>query len=330
MARSHDISISIIVATRGRIDCLERLLESLCRVEGRNEIDHEIIIANNSVDESVAREVDDLVGRFSQQAGSLRMVRENRKGKAFATNSAIAAAAGEIVAFLDDDVTVAPDWLPAIADFFTQHPFAAMQGTILLPPEAERDPNVQRVYQRYRTICLFPARPAVKEIKTLTGANMAIRQETLARVGLFDTRLGPGQSGTSDDTELAERILRAGERIACAPRAVVYHDVDWSRLTEDYFRFRHQQQGRSRLIYKQTSFPSIVTDLLRSMTAFIWYSIRNNERKKYRAKGRCFHYGAMLREKTQWLSQNRPGQPLTAGPPPHAPKDFPGLDRENS
>lgn len=330
MARNQDISISIVIATQGRIDCLDRLLESLCRLNARNEIDHEIIIANNGIDESIACDVDDLVRQFSQrQAGPFRVVRENRKGKAFATNSAIAASIGDIVAFLDDDVTVAPDWLRAIADFFTEHSFAAMQGTILLPLEAEGDPEVQRVYQRYRTICLFPARPAVKEIKTLTGANMAIRKEVLVRVGLFDTRLGPGQSGTSDDTELAERIIRAGERIACAPKAVVYHEVDWSRLTEDYFRFRHQQQGRSRLIYKQTSFPSIVTDLVRSMAAFIWYSIRDNERKKYRAKGRCFHYRAMLREKTQLPFDNRPGQSLTADPPPHTHKDPPALDREN-
>jgi GT2 family glycosyltransferase len=325
------ISISIVIATKGRIDSLARLLESLSRLNRRTEIDHEVIIANNAPDESVARDVDAVVKRFSEpDARPRRVVRVNRAGKAVATNSAILLAKGTIIAFLDDDVAVAPGWLEAVADFFQNHSFEAMQGTIVLSPESEQDPEIQRMYHRYRTICLFPPRPAVEEIETLTGANMAIRKDMFTKVGLFDPRLGPGQSGTSDDTELAERIIRASGRIGCAPKAVVYHEVDWNRLTEDYFRLRHEQQGRSRLIYKKTSLPSIGADLIRAMIGLLLHSALNNERKKYRAKGRYYHYRSMLREKIGPLFRGKRGEsPSLTDPILYRPKELPLLDREN-
>lgn len=101
------------------------------------------------------------------------------------------------------------------------------------------------------------------------------------------------------DVEFGRRVLRSGGRIGYEPRSVVYHQVDWSRLTEEYFRLRHEMQGRSRLIYKQTSMLSICSDLARSALTFCWYAAMGDERKKYRAKGRYFHYRAMLREKVQ-------------------------------
>jgi GT2 family glycosyltransferase len=328
---NQQLTISIVIATKGRIDSLGRLLESFCQVDGRHEIDHELIVANNAEDPAVARNVDDLVRRFSQRGTEpFRVIRVKRAGKAFAINTVIPHTEGAIIAFLDDDVAVAPDWLKGVADFFCHYPFAAMQGTILLSPGSENDPELQRLYQRYRTICLFPLRSTVQEIRTLTGANMAVRKEIFAKIGLFDPRLGPGQSGTSDDTELAERIIRAGGRIGCAPQAVVYHEVDWSRLTADYFRFRHEQQGRSRLIHKKTSVPSIVADLARSGLAFVLHSALNNERDKYRAKGRCYHYRAMLREKMKLLfSGGGQVSAPTADPVRYPQKDLAILDREN-
>jgi GT2 family glycosyltransferase len=58
------------------------------------------------------------------------------------------------------------------------------------------------------------------------------------------------------DVEFGERVLRAGRRIGYEPRSVVYHDVDWSRLAEAYFKRRHELQGRSRAIYKASGVSS--------------------------------------------------------------------------
>jgi SAM-dependent methyltransferase len=55
------------------------------------------------------------------------------------------------------------------------------------------------------------------------GANMAFRREVFDQIGLFDTRLGAGASGCSEDSEFWYRMLAAGMSIVYEPRAAVWH-----------------------------------------------------------------------------------------------------------
>lgn len=298
-----DPSISIVIATKGRLDGLRRLFASLKRVSDWREIRPEVIIGNNADDPSLARSVQELVEAFDREVGEVRHLRElnpaQPRAKCRTQNMAIGQARGDILAFIDDDVEVASQWLRAVCDFFTKSSFEAMQGPILIPPEMQNDQKFLRSYHRYRTIPFVQYGPEVTEITTLTGANMAMRRELFPRVGLFDERLGPGRSGISEDVEFAQRIIRRGGRIGYEPKAAVYHEADWSRLTEEFFKLRHEQQGRSRLLYKENSIFTIIPNLMRSIWSLGWYSLVGKERKKYRAKGRYYHYKAMLQEKTK-------------------------------
>ena len=298
MESPNGLSVTVAVATQGRLQGLDRLLQTLSHVEGRDSIPHEVLIGNNAPDERIAAGVEEVVSRYSQGANQwCRSVREPVPGKCRALNRLIPTAKGSILAFLDDDVEVAAGWLRATQDFFLRHGFDVMQGCILFPPAVQHDAEFQRAWNRYRTIVYVNFGDQVKQIRDLTGANMAVRREVFDQVGLFDERIGPGQSGTSMDVEFCQRILRRGLRIGYQPQSVVYHDVDWSRLTEEYFRSRHEQQGRSRLIYKNSSLLSIVANLIRSAVSLGAYSVFYNERKKHRALGRCYHYRAMLKQK---------------------------------
>lgn len=111
--------------------------------------------------------------------------------------------------------------------------------------------------------------------------------------------LGPGGSGISEDVEFAQRMLKASMRIGYEPAAGVIHEVDRRRLTEEFFRQRHEQQGRSRLIYKKQSTAAIVANLAKATFQLGCHCLSGNIRKKYRAKGRYFHYRAMLSAKTK-------------------------------
>lgn len=297
------LSVSIIIATKGRLDGLQRLFSSLKKIPAWHEIQPEVIIGNNAEDPSLAHSVKELVEAFGSEVGEVRHLREEDpaqpRAKCRTQNIAITQARGEIVAFIDDDVEVTPQWLRAVYDFFKNQAFDAMQGPVLIPPEMQNEQEFLRVYHRYRTIPFVQYKPEVSEITTLTGANMAMRAGLFSRVGLFDERLGPGRSGISEDVEFAQRIIRSGGRIGYEPKAAVYHEVDWSRLTEEFFRLRHEQQGRSRLLYKKNSIFTIVPNLVRSVWSIGWYSVVGDERRKYRAKGRYFHYRAMLQEKTK-------------------------------
>jgi len=298
-----DPLFSIIIATYDRVDFLRGLLAGIAAHFGKLNISHEVIVANNARDERIAEEIAKLIDEFrNSDRIAFRQVREPLAGKCRAQNVAIRAAKGSIMVFFDDDIEVTPDWLTVAAEFYQRREFDVMQGPILMPPEMEHNQELLRAQQRFRTINFVKYRPGMTDLKTLTGANIAVRREVFARIGYFNENLGPGRSGISEDVEFAQRLVKSGGRIGYEPRAGVYHRVDWSRLTEEFFRLRHEQQGRSRLIYKKQSLASIVPNFLRSIWTFGWYSLLGNERKKYRAKGRYFHYRAMLAVKTRKIT----------------------------
>lgn len=294
-----EILVSVVIATSGRIEKLGQLLEGLYRLQGSERIPHEVVVANNAADEGKAAGVEELVKNYAGRGeGRFWAVREPVPGKCRAQNRTIPQTRGSILAFLDDDLEVTPQWLESIVYFFNSHPHDAMQGAILMYPKDRENGELQRALRRYRTVDFIDyGYPPGTDIKTLTGGNIAVRREVFDQVGLFDERLGPGGHGISEDVEFAKRLLKAGRRIGYEPRAAVYNELDPSRLTEEFFRMRHEQQGRSRLAYKESSVFTIVPDLMRSVWTFGWYSLTGDERKKYRAKGRYFHYRAMFTEK---------------------------------
>jgi GT2 family glycosyltransferase len=291
--------ITIIIPTVGRIESLRSLLKSLVETDNRHQVEHEVLVVNNATERELPAQVSMLADEFGRTTDlPVRCLREPVPGKSRAVNKAIAFARGSVLAFLDDDVVVGCGWLSGVRDFFLHHEFDAMQGAILFPPGKEADVEFLRVWNRYRTIVHVNYGENVKDFHKLTGANFAIRRQVIERVGLFDERIGPGQTGTSEDSQFGKKLLKSGLRIGYAPQARVYHEIDSSRLTHDYFRRQHEAQGVSRQTYKKNSVLRIVPDLCWAIANWGWYSLLKNERGVYRSEARVYHYRAML---TQWF-----------------------------
>ncbi len=287
---------TIIVPTKDRSDAITKLLNSLRNLRGLERIKPEIIIAdNNSTDgtwEALQRESRNFPIKF-------RLMRVATPGKSAVMNEAIRASNSKILAFLDDDVVVDPGWLESIHRFLENNHYQVAQGVIrVASPEAD-DPQISQLLDRYRTIPRVDYGPEIQNLTSLNGANVVIYREVLDRIGHFDQRLGPGAAGTSEDVELAKRIVRAGLKIGYIHEAVVYHRVDRSRLTDDYFKSLHRRQGFSRLAIEDRGIIRISLELLRSSMQYFVYSIFGQERNRYRSKGRIYHYLAMLEAKTK-------------------------------
>jgi len=300
------MDFSIIIASFERTGALDRLLRGVAQHFVESSVKFEVWVANNARDETAARAIDGIVARHAGAAPvRFRSVRETVPGKCRAQNRAIAASTGAILGFFDDDVEVTPGWLDVAARFFRDKPdYDVMQGPILMPPEFSQDQEFLRAHERYRTINFVQYPAGMTEIYTLTGANMAMRRKVIDQVGLFNEALGPGCSGISEDVEFAQRVIKNGMRIGYEPAAGVIHEVDRSRLSEEFFRQRHEQQGRSRLIYKKQSLASILANLTKSTFQLGCHNLTGNVRKKYRAKGRYYHYRAMLAAKLNRLADS--------------------------
>lgn len=289
--------LAIIVATKNRDRHLRRLLASLFAMTGVAELAPEVVVADNGSSDRTRHVTADAADRHP----NVRHLPVPDGGKSRALNVAIRATTAPVLAFVDDDVELDPAWLLAVDGYFARNPVAAAQGTIRLPPEAAGDPMIVAAVERWHTIPHCDYGPSASEARSLTGANMFVARRAFAAVGLFDERLGPGAAGASEDTELADRLRAAGERIGYVADAVAYHAVEPERLSAAYFRSLHESRGRSRIYYKfGTQRPGLgvtlrlLPDLGLAALGVATTALGSGGEARRRALARWYHYRAML------------------------------------
>lgn len=195
-----------------------------------------LVIDNNSKDQT--RQV---VEEFSQRfPGRFSYVFEPSQGKSYALNTGIRSAAGDILAFMDDDVQVDSYWLQRLTAPIDRGDWVGAGGRVL----PERGFVPQRWMDSHSRdglapLAIFDLGQAAGELKESPfGTNMAFRREMFAKYGDFRTDLGP-QSGSeirNEDSEFGLRLLRAGERLWYEPSAIVYHSIPQNRTRREYFQ----------------------------------------------------------------------------------------------
>jgi glucosyl-dolichyl phosphate glucuronosyltransferase len=285
-------SFAIIIPTRNRVQILTQLLQSIAQLQDIEIIHPEVfVVDNNSLDDTAAR-VRSMAEVFPT---TLRLIRVERIGKSAAVNEAVKAATEDFVALLDDDVVVDRNWLTAVQSFFHAGQFRVGQGRIRL--QANDDPEILKLVERYRTIPQLEHEAGTESVHSLNGANIFMHREVFELIGGLDEQLGPGASGTSEDVDLARRLGQAGIAIGYAPLAIVYHRIDRARLTEEYFKQIHRRQGSSRLRFRKRTTLGIFFNLVRATGQYAAFSLLGKERKRYRSKGRIFHYLGMMEAK---------------------------------
>jgi GT2 family glycosyltransferase len=288
------IKLNIIIPTRNRARIVQTLLNSVRELVGLEKFQPQIIVGDNNSQDETWKLLHAVAKEFPLP---LTLLKVQKCGKSAVMNEAARAARGDVLAFLDDDVVVQPNWLCAVQQFFQENEYQAAQGVIRIQPQRPENLDIHALIDRYRTIPNIDFGPDIEHFHSLNGANFAVSRQAFNRVGPFDERLGPGASGTSEDVEFARRLRREGFRIGYMREAVVYHSVDPMRLTEDYFRAHHKRQGHSRVLMNDKGIGRIVLDLGRATAQFALYSLGKSERDRYRSKGRIYHYLGMLETK---------------------------------
>jgi GT2 family glycosyltransferase len=247
------LKTSVIIATHNRPDSLPRLVASLAPEVATGL--REIIVAENGTPVPM---------QLSLEGAPLKHLHEPRAGKCRIQNRAIAQAGGEILVFLDDDLVVAPGYLEAVENFFDTHrEFAAMKGRILAAEDPEKKVGPMAAYL---DLPIVDHGDEVIEVRGVLGANMAFRADALKQLGPFDERLGPGAGGHEEETEMSQRLRRAGFRIGYAPKALVYHEVDPSRANRDRFIRIARERGRCRMLHEKHSAADVILKNAIAMT----------------------------------------------------------------
>jgi GT2 family glycosyltransferase len=162
----------------------------------------------------------------------IRVVREGRRGLSRARNTGIRSARYDILAFIDDDVTVDGGWMRAIASALEDESIAGVTGLVV---PAELETQAQREFEWYggmskgrerRLIrgATLSASQAIGVQQFGVGANMAFRRSVFQRVGSFDEALGGGTATLgAEDLDFFHRVLREGLTLCYEPAAQVRH-----------------------------------------------------------------------------------------------------------
>jgi glycosyltransferase involved in cell wall biosynthesis len=232
------MNISVILCTYNRCHSIGRTLNSIAASVLPDSVAWEVLVVDNNSSDQTREVVSEVCRRYP---GRFRYLFEPQLGKSYALNTGIREAQGDVLAFVDDDVTVVSTWLENLTAFLRDNEWAGAGGRIILqwPSTLPRWLSVDGPHARFP----FPAFNQGLEAKQLIGppfgTNMAFRKEMFQKYGIFRTDLGPSPNDEvprpSEDTEFGRRLIAGGERLRYEPSAIVYHPVSEDRISKDYF-----------------------------------------------------------------------------------------------
>ena len=203
-------AISVVIPTRNRPTWLRKCLDALLPLL---QADDEVIVVDS------ASTTNETAG-VAHEAG-VRLVTAPRPGSSLARNLGWQAATHDLIAFVDDDVTVLPGWPQAVADALGRADAQWMTGWIGVAPDQLHLPEPNPV--------MLSVEPRILDRDCIgalgASANCGFRRAALEQSGGFDERFGPGTwVAAAEDQELFDRLVISGCHGFYEPAARVYHD----------------------------------------------------------------------------------------------------------
>ena len=249
------IRVSAIVCTHNRADYLRKAIASLVDQTLPREYYEILIVDNRSTDDTKRVVLDEFA-----HVPNLRYLYEPVLGLNPARNTGWNYAAGEYVAYLDDDATVYPYWLEKIVDVFeTVKPKPGCVGGKIEPIwEAPRPPWLSDRMTYCLGVLDWSDMPVFLERKQwLGGGNLAFPRGLLEDVGGFDYGWGRAGKKLLSNAELLvqHRLERRGRSRFYHPDICIRHHIPASRLSKRWLMRRAYWQGVSdaKLYMKLTS-----------------------------------------------------------------------------
>lgn len=211
----HSPPVSVVVVSRDRPLALMRCLDGLAQLDYP---EFEIVCV------ACPRGMAALVERGD--AANIKHVPFDEPNISAARNTGITQAAGEIIAFIDDDAVPEPLWLRHLVSPFAEDDVAATGGYVIgrngisfqwkaRATDQTGEATDLDIDDQHPTV-LHP-QPG-RTIKT-EGTNMAVRRNILASMGGFD----PAFRFYLDETDLNQRLADQGLATAIVPLAQVHH-----------------------------------------------------------------------------------------------------------
>ena len=208
---------SIIIPSYNRRDSLLRTLKSLQQIHVPDLINVEVIVVLDGCTDGSYQAVE----QYQHTCPfTIVVLSQEQQGPSAARNLGLSNANGDYIAFTDDDVVPASDWLIAHLDTLDQFGINAISiGPIVLPDDTQLSPWVE-----WEMITLDKQYAALKSGDMIAGAkqfytaNVALSTSLLKSTGNFNTAVF-----RAEDIELGYRLAKKGADFQFTASAPVYH-----------------------------------------------------------------------------------------------------------
>jgi GT2 family glycosyltransferase len=267
------MNIAIIVLTW---NAAETALECLKTIAEQQRAPEKILVVDNA-------SADDTVERIGKEFPDIPLVRNARNlGFSAGMNVGIETLRTEaqesrhpppdLVALLNQDTLLAPDWLEHIAAPFESNAELGAAGCKIRYNDGtlqHAGAYLERPRAVARHIGWKEADNGQYEEQTacemVTGAAIALRMSALDTVGLFDTGYTPAYY---EDVDLCWRLREGGYQIHYIPNAVVTHHESLS-IRNDVSRISYYHRGRLRFVLKSTPIDELLGRFAQAEYAYI-------------------------------------------------------------
>jgi glycosyltransferase involved in cell wall biosynthesis len=232
------MDISAVITTYNRAGMLATALQALLR-QHADGLRYEIVVVDNNSTDNTRAAVESLIAGGHT---NLRYVFEPKQGISHGRNAGIAAARGEIIAFTDDDVVVAENWLTTIKHVFAENPHVEYIGGKILPHWTEPPPPWLTVHHWWPLALLDAGNERFRVNSSnplcLPTANAAFRRNVFSRVAPYS----PQFSGR-EDHEMYLRLWEVGVEGLYVPELTVTATVQPERFQKAYHRNWNRRTG---------------------------------------------------------------------------------------
>lgn len=198
------VEVTVVIPTFRRPLLLERCLRTLER-QRLAPLRYEIVVADDGA-EAATRAAVERRRRGGTEVPIRYVAVRGRHGPAAARNAGWRAAAGEVIAFTDDDCIPEPGWLAAGLAALAER--EAVWGRVVVPLPLEPSD--------------YQMNAARLQKAEFTTANCFCRRAALEAIGGLDERF---TQAWREDSDLYFSLLERGARVGRAERAVVVHPI---------------------------------------------------------------------------------------------------------
>ncbi|WP_162242198.1 MULTISPECIES: glycosyltransferase family A protein [unclassified Rhizobium] len=294
---------SLVVATLGRVEEIERLLISLAAQQRR---DIEVLFVDQNGDERLTP----LLARFSDDLDIVH-IRSPEKGVCRARNRGARQARGTWLMFPDDDC-----WYPA--DFFRSLDALMAAAPADIYSGRPTDMEGRTIMGRFASEAVTLTRDTVWD--TLMEWIVVVRRRVFEAVGGFDVALGPGSGTIWGAHEIQDMVLKCLETGATGryfPTLNAHHPEDHGdRRTFDNAQKMYRYGAGLGYVLRRHSFPMrrFLPELVRPLAGMILYGAQRDwamaRRSRHLFLGRLQGWRTAPRRQT-----NRPPVLETGRPP---------------